>query len=141
MKVSQKAAYAIKALYALAENGREPMSIPAIGQAQAIPAQFLQVIMRELRQAEFVVSRRGKDGGYTLAKPPESIDLASVVTYIDGPLLTVDENNPNPETCAIAPVWERLAAAVEEILGSTTLADVVREHRERIKASAADFVI
>ena len=141
MRVSQKDAYAIKALYALAENGREAMSIPAIGKAQAIPTQFLQVIMREMRQAEFVSSRRGKDGGYTLAQPAEDINLASIVTYIDGPLLTVDENNPNPEDCPIAPVWEKLAESVEHILGTTTLADLVLEHRERLKSRAADFVI
>ncbi len=69
MLVSQKSQYALRAVFELARrNGGLPVKIADIAEAQAIPQRFLEVIMNQLKQGGFVESRRGKRGGYLLAR-------------------------------------------------------------------------
>lgn len=84
MRLAQKTVYAVRAVFELAmrEPSGEPVAIATIAQAQKIPAQFLQVIMRELRQGGFVDSRRGKDGGYLLGRPAADLAVGEVVRFL-----------------------------------------------------------
>ena len=78
MRVSAKADYAIRAAVELAAStGEAPIKGDAIAQAQAIPPNFLENILADLRNAGLVTSRRGADGGYWLAKPAEAIFSAA----------------------------------------------------------------
>src|SRR5882724_6444196 len=76
-----RADYTIRALAALAEAGR-PLTADAIATAQDIPKTFLTVILSELVRAGVVRSRRGRVGGYTLARAPEDIAVVDVLRAV-----------------------------------------------------------
>ncbi|MCZ7586119.1 MAG: Rrf2 family transcriptional regulator [Deltaproteobacteria bacterium] len=80
--ISQKCYYAIKALFDLARyESDSPIKIGQIAERQAIPIRFLEAILRQLRQAGFVESRRGSDGGYLLAMRPMNIRLLDIIAF------------------------------------------------------------
>src|SRR4051794_18159333 len=82
MNISVKGEYALHAILDLASaaNG-EPVKIADIARRQKIPQKFLELILAGLKQGGFVESRRGADGGYLLARPPESITIGEVVRF------------------------------------------------------------
>ena len=80
--VSQKCQYAIRATFELARrNGRGPIKIGEIAEAQAIPVRFLEVILNQLRQGGFVQSRRGAGGCY-LVRQPEEIKVGEITSML-----------------------------------------------------------
>ena len=132
MRVSAKADYAVRAMVALAADGagKEPVKGDRIAEAQEIPLRFLENILGELRHAGLVQSRRGIDGGYWLAKPPDDVTLAEIIRAVEGPLASVRGEPPNELsfTGAATPlrdVWIALRANIRDILESVTLADIV----------------
>ena len=132
MRVSAKADYAVRAMVTLAADGagKGPVKGDRIAEAQEIPLRFLENILGELRHAGLVQSRRGMDGGYWLAKPPDDVTLAEIIRAVEGPLASVRGEPPNELsfTGAAKPlreVWIALRANIRDILESVTLADVV----------------
>jgi len=90
MQVSQKCQYALRAVYELAKRyGQRPLSGAEIARVQAIPPKFLELILRELRQAGFVESRRGPQGGYLLVEDPRQLAVGQVIRQIEGPFTPV----------------------------------------------------
>jgi Rrf2 family protein len=132
MRVSAKADYAVRALVELAaayESG-EPLKGDRIAAAQDIPLRFLENILAELRQHGIVQSRRGQDGGYWLARPPDDVTVAEVMRAVEGPLAAVrgerpqDLAYPGPAE-PLREVWIALRANVRAVLESVTLADLL----------------
>lgn len=99
-----------------------------IAQSQGIPAKFLEGILRELRQANIVMSKRGPEGGYRLASPPDSISVADVIRALDGPLAAVRGQRPedvvHPDS-SLVDVWIALRAAMRSVLEEITMDQVV----------------
>lgn len=140
MRLSQKCTYALRAMLELAlRSGEAPSSIAAIGAAQGIPEQFLQVIMRELRQGGFVESRRGKAGGYLLSRHPRDINVGEVLRFVEGEFIPVDDTEQNP--VAFTELWQGVQAAANAILDVTTFADLAARQRQHNTGAAADYVI
>ena len=84
--LSKKAKYAIKALLALADHERdEPMRISDLARAEQIPPKFLELILLGLKHHGILQSRKGKGGGYLLAREPSAIYLGDIVRMFDGP--------------------------------------------------------
>ncbi len=128
MRVSARADYAIRALLELAA-GDAPIRADAIAAAQGIPPKFLENLLVDLRRARLVVSQRGREGGYRLARASDSITLADVIRAIDGPLAGVRDDAPEDVTYAgaatsLRDVWVALRASMRQVLEATTLADV-----------------
>lgn len=144
MRVSAKADYAIRAAVELAAAGEGPLKGDRIAEAQEIPSNFLENILSDLRNAGIVMSRRGADGGYWLARPADEVSLADVIRAVDGPLANVRgirselvAYSGNAEK--LRDVWVAVRASLREVLENVTLADVVRgELPERVTALAAD---
>lgn len=105
------------------------MKAEAIADAQDIPHKFLEGILNDMRRGGLVLSQRGGNGGYRLAKPARSISIADVIRVVDGPLVSVRGVRP-PDLSytgpaqALLPLWIALRANVREILDGVTLADV-----------------
>src|SRR5947207_14969105 len=100
-----------------------------LAQAQGIPANFLENILRDLRRGGIVESRRGQSGGYLLARPADEISLADVIRAVEGPLANVRGLSPDAleyEGSAekLRDVWVALRANVRAVLERVTLADV-----------------
>lgn len=130
MRISAKVDYAVRAAVQLAAAARaQPVKGDEIAAAQDIPVNFLENILSTLRTGGLVQSRRGADGGYWLARPPEEITIAEIVRLIDGPLAAVRGIRPSevefpPPAAPMRDVWVAVRASLRQVLDHVTLADV-----------------
>lgn len=138
MAINQKCQYALRAIFELAKRGsEEPCKIGAIADAQSIPVRFLENILSSLKSGGFVVSSRGKDGGYVLARPASEITVGEVIRFVQGPLAPVECADEGSELCAFSndcvfhPLWERARHALEQVYDGTTFDDLVEEQSKR----------
>ncbi|MBL8977324.1 MAG: Rrf2 family transcriptional regulator [Gemmatimonadetes bacterium] len=136
--LSKKSKYAIKALLGLAEHGSdEPMRIADLARQESLPQKFLELILLDLRNAGVVQSRKGKGGGYLLARPAERIMLGQVVRLFDGPLAPVPcasqtayvpcADCADEATCGVRLAMKEVRDATARILDQTSLAAVRRK--------------
>ena len=135
--ITMKTKYALKALchLALSPPG-EPVLIADIAAQEGIPRKFLELILAELKQHGILQSRKGRGGGYLLAKNPDAITVASVLRVLDGPIAPVPclsrtAYQPCAEcrdeaTCGVRLVLREAHAASVQVLEATTLADMVQ---------------
>ncbi|MEU6370991.1 Rrf2 family transcriptional regulator [Streptomyces sp. NPDC046931] len=130
MRISARADYAVRAALQLAASrDHGPLKAEAIAAAQDIPHKFLESILNDMRRGGLVLSQRGGNGGYRLARPAESISIADVIRTVDGPLVSVRGVRP-PELSytgpaeSLLPLWIALRSNVREILEGVSLADV-----------------
>ena len=136
MNISVKSEYALKAVFDLASQylisrqGSElaqPVKIADIAKRQKIPQKFLELILSGLKQNGFVDSRRGADGGYLLARPPESITVGEVLRAVESIKGSSKLNSNDP----FAEIWDRVDAAVSSVLDQTTFAEMARHWHEK----------
>jgi Rrf2 family protein len=137
MKLSKKGEYAIRSLINLgiaSEVGRPLVQVSELAESEQLPVKFLEQILQALKDAGFVVSARGKFGGYRLAKPMKEITIGSVVRLIDGPLAPIGCVSqtayvkctcPDEEHCGLRMLMLDVRNAIAGILDRYTLADVV----------------
>ena len=125
MQNSVKTDYALLALLDLAaQPPREPIRTADIARRQHIPRKFLELILAGLKSAGFVESRRGAEGGYMLARHPESLTVGEVLRAMDGP--NAKSGAGEPET-PFTGTWRKVDAAVSDVLDHTTFADLLRD--------------
>jgi len=153
MKLSLRGEYALRALLVLGLKYDEPVvRIQTISQHQNIPKRFLEQILNDLKSAGIVQSRRGKSGGYRLARRPDEITLAAVIRHIEGalaPVSCVSErfyekcSCPDESKCAIRSVMKEVRQAVVNILERVTISELCERWRkfQEGPGAAADFVI
>lgn len=133
--LSKRAKYAIKALLALAEHQRqEPMRIADLARAEQIPPKFLELILLVLKHHGVLQSRKGKGGGYLLARDPKDIFLGQIVRMFDGPLAPVPcasqtayvpcADCRNEAVCGVHLAMKAVRDATARVLDGTSLADL-----------------
>src|SRR5918993_756379 len=133
--LSKKAKYAIKALLALGDPERvQPMRIADLAREQQIPPKFLELILLGLKNHGFLQSRKGKGGGYLLARAPADIYLGQIVRMFDGPLAPVPcasqtayvrcADCTNEAVCGVHLAMKEVRDATAKILDGTTLASL-----------------
>ena len=132
--LTRKGKYGLKALVHLA--GLPEGQLAFVGDVAAsnnIPKKFLDTILNELRNAGFVQSRKGKLGGYMLARPPENIQVGHVVRVLDGPLAPfpcasrtryVPCEDCDVATCPIRHTMLDVRNAIADVLDQTSLAQM-----------------
>lgn len=131
--LSKKAKYALQACITLAAQPvGTPVLIAELARRDGIPKKFLENILLDLRNAGILLSRKGKGGGYLLARPPEQITVGSIVRLMDGPLAPVPcvsqtAYQPCAECqdeagCGIRIVMKDVRDAMSGILDKTSLA-------------------
>lgn len=137
MDISAKADYGVRALLELTsayfDDPQRLVKADEISQRQSIPVKFLEGILRQLRQAGIVASKRGALGGYRLNQEPTLVTLADVVRALDGPLAAVRGQRPEDVEYAgpsehLKEVWIAVRAAMRDVLEHITLADVAANH-------------
>ncbi|AQT70620.1 MULTISPECIES: RrF2 family transcriptional regulator [Streptomyces] len=130
MRISARADYAVRAALQLAvSQDGGPLKAEAIADAQDIPHKFLEGILNDMRRGGLVLSQRGGNGGYRLAKPAEAISIADVIRVVDGPLVSVRGVRPpdlsyTGPAASLLPLWIALRSNVRQILDGVSLADV-----------------
>ncbi|TVP79182.1 MAG: Rrf2 family transcriptional regulator [Puniceicoccaceae bacterium] len=127
MKLSHKLEYACRVLAQLGRrHGADKLSqIESLATAEAIPANYLVQILNELRGAGLIVSKRGKQGGYALAKEPKQITLIEIVEALDSELLEHHFESSGHSGPQVAAIWTEVGEAFEAKLRTYTLKDFV----------------
>ena len=143
MKITYRGDYALKTILNLSINyGQGILTIHEIAERFDIPVKFLEQILLDLKRGGFVESRRGKIGGYALARPPEQIKLGDVVRFIDGPLEPIAcvesgyKGCRDISRCVFKGIWKSVSASTAKILDSLTFADLAK----KAKAASSGFV-
>lgn len=133
--LSQKTKYALQALAHLASAyGSGPVLIPVIAENKKIPLRFLENILHELKQAGMLRSTRGRQGGYELINPPNTIRLADVIRKVEGPIAMLScvslhfyQRCPGctEDHCGLNKVMIDARDAILTVLEGKTLSDIV----------------
>jgi Rrf2 family protein len=132
--LSQKARYALRALVELARDPAESqLTASELSVRADAPRKFLEAILLELARRGILVSRRGKFGGYALARPAEQVSFAEVIRVIDGPLALAPcvsrtafrkcHDCPSLETCTLRGALLMARDATAAVLERYSLAD------------------
>jgi len=130
VQISAKADYAVRALAELTAQGGGPVKGERLATAQQIPPKFLENILSELRHAGLLVSQRGADGGYWLARPAAEVTIADIIRAVDGPLANVRGQRPEMVDYGgaakrLSEVWIAVRGSLRGVLEHVTLADLV----------------
>jgi Rrf2 family cysteine metabolism transcriptional repressor len=130
MNISVKGEYALQAIFDLASQRQgEPVKIAEIARRQRIPQKFLELILAGLKQGGFVESRRGAEGGYLLARAPESISVGEVLRYVEG---SAEKSRQRRKAdTPFSTMWQDVDRAVSDIVDRTTFADLLRTWNEK----------
>jgi len=131
MNISVKGEYALQAIFDLAaQPAGDPVRIADIASRQKIPQKFLELILAGLKQAGFVESRRGAEGGYLLARAADSLTVGEVLRSVEG----AHSNRNRPRRKAETPfseMWMRVDHAISEVIDRTTFADLMRDWADK----------
>ena len=137
MKLSKRGEYALRALIDLgiaSELGWPMLQISELATKEKLPIKFLEQIFTQLKAAGFVKSRRGKFGGYSLARPMSRIKFGAVIRLIDGPLAPIRCVSatsyarcscPDEVHCGLRMLMFDVRNAISTVLDRFTLADIV----------------
>lgn len=133
--LTKKGKYGLKAMVHLA--GRpvgEATLVSDIAHENGIPKKFLDTILGELRNAGFVFSKKGKGGGYTLARPADEIKVGDVIRVLDGPLAPIAcasknsyrrcEDCADEQHCCVRLIMIEARNAIATVLDNRTIADM-----------------
>ena len=138
MRISTKGEYGVRALFDLAQReGEGPIPSASIAARQHIPEKYLSQLLLIMRKNGLIHSVRGPQGGHMLARPASDISLGEALTALEGPLVPMDCVRSDfsdcclLDMCVIRNVWRDLKAATDEVLYSTTLADLLNGHMQR----------
>ena len=128
VKLPLKVEYACRVLVQLQSSHQsgKVRCIDDLAQAEKVSANYLVQILNELRNAGLVMSRRGKNGGYLLAKPAGEISLFDIVVAIEGPLLQVNSSGEGASGGIVTKLWEDVFAAFDKELKEQSLADIAQ---------------
>ncbi|HLH04003.1 MAG TPA: Rrf2 family transcriptional regulator [Bryobacteraceae bacterium] len=134
MNISVKSEYALKAVFDLSSQylassqtaTMPPVKIADIAKRQKIPQKFLELILAGLKQSGFVDSRRGAEGGYLLARSPDTITVGDVLRAVEN-IRSSPRAHDNPFT----QIWDRVDSAVSEVLDKTSFGEIAREWQQK----------
>ena len=134
MKLSSRSEYALLALIDLAEHGSAgPVRMEDIAGRQRIPRKYLEQILLTLKKAGYLDSRKGKGGGYALARDARRITLAEIVRLMDGPIASVRSaskyfyaHTPIERNAALTRFFREIRDMVAKRMEATTLASLTR---------------
>jgi len=136
MKISYKSDYALKAVLdlALCYEGREPVSIHDTAKRIDAPVKFLEQIFSGLKSHGVIESRRGSNGGYLLAKPPEKITVGEIIRLIEGPtepISCVKQDYTGCEemyTCVFRNIWKDIHDATSQVIDRVNFRDLAIQY-------------
>jgi Rrf2 family transcriptional regulator, cysteine metabolism repressor len=138
LRVSTRGEYGVRLMVDLARHfGEGPRSLTDISEAEGLELklQYLEQLVKCLREHGLVESTRGAHGGYQLSRPPEQIHMGEVVRALEGqiaPMICATEGDMDVicdrlDGCSTRYLWNRLRDAITLTLDAISLADLVRE--------------
>lgn len=139
LRVSKLTDYATVVMTCLLDAGDGVLSAQSLAERARLEVPTVSKLLKQLAQAELVVSTRGINGGYRLARAPERISIADIVTAMEGPIgmteCSAHAGLCDHEThCGVRVNWQRINQAIAGALASVTLADMVKSPPKRAVA-------
>ncbi|MDO9581648.1 MAG: Rrf2 family transcriptional regulator [Desulfomicrobium sp.] len=131
MKISARSRYATRILIDLAMNEEDaPIRTTSISERTGITVQFIEQILKPLRQVELVTSKRGATGGYHLNKPAAEISLGEIVRVMEGSLSLTNccddaDLCSRSQACLTRDAWRRVSDIMANAFDSIKLSDVI----------------
>ncbi len=140
--ISSKCHYALRAMLELAKReGSGPATIVEIAQSRKIPARFLEAILRQLKEANYTESVRGKKGGYVLAKPARKITVGDIIRLMEGPLFKAEVTAAESRHDVFRDIWVQAESALADVYGSVNFHQLVEREKERDRKFVVDYSI
>jgi len=147
MKITYRGDYALKAIFQLAMHCVDHrdcvMSISQIAGSGDMPEKFLEQILLALRKGGFVKSRRGINGGFSLARSPGEITVGDVIRFVDGPIepiACIEHENykgcKDIKCCIFRDVWKDLQSAISGVVDELTFEDLIKRYKKRSAKSS-----
>jgi Rrf2 family transcriptional regulator, iron-sulfur cluster assembly transcription factor len=148
VRLSNKGRYAVRALFDIAYfNEGQATQAKDIAERQGIPPRFLEQIFQDLKRAGIVVSKRGPQGGYSLAGDPDSVRLGDVIRALEGPLVLSNgsERGEDDVVRVTEAVFKDLSERVESCFDGVTLASICERAQRmglpRVQKDTYSYVI
>ncbi|MFO1312036.1 MAG: Fe-S cluster assembly transcriptional regulator IscR [Burkholderiales bacterium] len=135
MRLTTKGRFAVTAMMDVTmHGGRGPVTLAAVSARQRISLSYLEQLFGKLRRSGLVDSVRGPGGGYNLAKPPEDVSVADIITAVDEPIDATQcggrENCQDDRRCMTHDLWAALNDHIFSFLSGVTLAQLVKQHQK-----------
>ena len=139
MMVSTKGRYALTVMVDLARNsGEDYVSLADIAERENLSMKYLESIISTLNKGGLLLSLRGKNGGYKLAREPKDYNISEILLLTEGTLAPVNcimqdgVQCDKAATCSTLPLWAGLDKAIEDYLGAITLEDIITGNRKKM---------
>jgi len=137
MKISTKGIYALEAMIELASRNTACVSIRDIADARNCSVKYLEQIFKQLKKAQLLISIRGKDGGYQIAKDPEEITAKDIILAVEeklDPVVCLSHTCTRSGICRTQPVWMGMQEQIYKVLESKTLKYLTDIYRNEVIA-------
>lgn len=142
MKISTRGRYALSLMIDLAEhNTGKPISLREVAERQGISEKYLEQIISVLHKAGYVKSTRGAQGGYSLMNKPEEYSVGMILRLTEGslaPVVCIEDGQKGCEKinqCGKVKLWKKINDAVNEVVDTTTLQDLIDWRKDDEKHS------
>lgn len=139
MMVSTKGRYALTVMVELARNsGEDFVSLADISERENLSMKYLESIISILNKGGMLVSARGKNGGYKLARKPSEYNISEILLLTEGSLAPVNcimqdgVQCDKAATCSTLPLWAGLDKVIDKYLGGITLEDIINGNRKKM---------
>ena len=134
MKISRKLEYACRVLAQLGRHQGQGslVHIDCLAQAESIPSNYLVQILNELRTKGLITSKRGKQGGYALAKTPEQITLLAIVEAVDSELLKSSYEPVGESGSKVSETWDGVRLKLVDSLSDITLDSIIEKNDSKM---------
>lgn len=132
LKLSKLTDYAVVIMAQLAREADHQYAAAELAEVIGLPKPTVSKLLKMLVKAELLVSRRGTQGGYQLARPASAITASDLISAIEGPVAMTECSLQDSQCdlisqCGVADNWQRVTQAVHQLLASVTLAQLAQK--------------
>lgn len=132
IRITREADYGILLMTYLAQADGQSLSAAALAQQRRLPLPMVSKILKSLTRAGLLVSQRGAQGGYSLARPAAAISAADIIGALEGPIAITECSGDNHDSCSrleyceVSGHWPRINHAIHTALQSINLLEMSR---------------
>lgn len=131
MRLSMRTQYALRALIALATyRNNEPVKARELARREKIPVKFLEQVLATLKQGGLVLSKRGCNGGYTLARSPSQITLGELIRHVETPDAGITGVEQTASYAGLKEIMEQVDQATNYLLDRFSLEEIARRSQK-----------
>lgn len=130
LTVSAKSEYGICFLVYLARSAGKVVSLAQVAEEEKISRGYLEEVAADLKRAKILKGKKGKGGGYILAREAKDINVSEIITALEGPISPVkclgDVKCLKEKFCGTKKIWQSLKSKIEDYLEKITLEDIAK---------------